>query len=54
VNSTAERDIALTTNFNSSLTKWENEKQLLFHIVEMHCKWLPKATKSAALETKTE
>jgi len=36
------------------LTKWENEKQLLFHIVEMHCKWLPKATKSAALETKTE
>jgi len=54
VNDAAERGIALATNFNSSLTKREDDKQLLFQMVEMHRKRLPDPTKSAALGKKTE
>lgn len=54
INDSAERGIALATNFNSSLTKREDEKQYLFQVVEMHRKRLPKPTKSAALGAKTD
>jgi hypothetical protein len=54
VNDAAERGIALATNFSTNLTKREDEKQLLFQMVEMHRKRLPKATKSAALGTESD
>lgn len=54
VNDAAERGIALATIFNSSLTRREDEKQLLFQMVEMHRKRLPDATKRAALGAKTD
>ena len=54
VNDAAERGIALATSFNSILTKRENEKQLLYQMVEIHRKRLPQATKSAALSTQID
>ncbi|KAK0041157.1 hypothetical protein Bpfe_029429 [Biomphalaria pfeifferi] len=38
VNDSAERGIALATNFNKSLTKKENEMQYLYQVVESHRK----------------
>jgi len=54
VNDAAERGIALATRFNSSLTKREDEKQLLYQMVEIHRQRLPQATKSAALSTQID
>ncbi|KAK0066876.1 DNA repair protein RAD51 3, partial [Biomphalaria pfeifferi] len=46
VNDSAERGIALATNFNKSLTKKEDEKQYLYQVVESHCKQYPDAKKA--------
>lgn len=46
VNDSAERAIALATDFNKSLTKREDEKQYLFQVVETHRKKFPDAKKS--------
>ncbi|KAK0053263.1 hypothetical protein Bpfe_017194 [Biomphalaria pfeifferi] len=46
VNDSAERSIALATNFNKSLTKKENEKQYLYQVVESHRKQYPDAKKA--------
>ena len=54
VNDAAERGIALATTFNASLSKREEEKQLVYQMVDMHRKLLPKPTKSAALGNKTD
>lgn len=46
VNDSAERGIALATNFNKSLTKKEDEKQYLYQVVESHRKQYPDAKKA--------
>ena len=46
VNDSAKHCIALATDFNSSLTKREEEKQYLFHIIEQHRKQFPDTKKS--------
>ncbi|KAK0061980.1 hypothetical protein Bpfe_008473 [Biomphalaria pfeifferi] len=46
VNDSAERGIALATNFNKSLTKKEEEKQYLYQVVESHRKQYPDAKKA--------
>ncbi|KAK0058201.1 hypothetical protein Bpfe_012202 [Biomphalaria pfeifferi] len=46
VNNSAERGIALATNFNQSLTKKEDEKQYLYQVVESHRKQYPDAKKA--------
>jgi hypothetical protein len=50
VSDSAERAIALATNFNLSLTKREDEKQYLYQVVEAHRKQFPNANKSTFLE----
>ena len=54
VNDAAEREVALATTFTSSLTRREDEKQLLFQMVETHRKRLPQSTKNAALSVYTD
>ncbi|KAK0061606.1 hypothetical protein Bpfe_008988 [Biomphalaria pfeifferi] len=46
VNDSADRGIALATNFNKSLTKKEDEKQHLYQVVESHRKQYPDAKKT--------
>jgi len=46
VNDSAKHCIALAADFNSSLTKREEEKQYLFHIIEQHRKQFPDTKKS--------
>lgn len=46
VNDCAERDIALITKFNSSITKNEKQKQYLIRIVDLHRKKYPVPSKS--------
>ena len=46
VNDTAERIIALATEFNSSLTKDESQKQYLLKVVAKHRKDMPSISKS--------
>ncbi|KAK0055523.1 hypothetical protein Bpfe_015034 [Biomphalaria pfeifferi] len=48
VNDSAERGIALASNFNKSLTKKEDEKQYFYQVVESHRKQYPDA-KNATL-----
>lgn len=50
VNDSAERAIALATNFNLSLTRREEEKQFLYQVIEAHRKRLPDVNKSTFLE----
>jgi len=54
VNNAAERGIALATRFNSSLTKREDEKQLLYQMVEIHRQRLTQTTKIAAFSTQID
>jgi len=49
VNDSAERAIALASDFNSSFTRREDEKQILYQVVEEHRKRYPKANKSTFL-----
>ena len=49
VNDSAEREIALATAFNTSITKQEEQKQFLFQVVESHRKRFPDANKSTLL-----
>jgi hypothetical protein len=46
VNDCAERGIALATQFNSTLTRQEEEKQFVLQMVEAHRKRFPNAKKS--------
>jgi hypothetical protein len=50
VSDSADRAIALATNFNLSLTKRDDEKQCLYQVVEAHRKQFPNANKSTFLE----
>ena len=50
VNDSAERAIALATNFNLSLTRREEEKQYLYQVLEGHRKQFPNANKSTFME----
>ncbi|KAE9528104.1 hypothetical protein AGLY_012526 [Aphis glycines] len=47
VNDFAERGVALIQNYNSILTKDENQKQFLLQVVESHRKRFPDARKTA-------
>jgi hypothetical protein len=49
VNDCAERAVKLATDFNLELTHNEEQRQLIFQIVEHHRKNLPNATKKAFL-----
>ena len=49
VNDSAERAIALATDFNTSATKQEEQKQFLFQTVESHRKQFPNCAKSTLL-----
>src|SRR6218665_249889 len=49
VDDCAERAIALTTTFNSSLTKHDEQKQSLFQTVESHRKRFPNPAKQTFL-----
>jgi len=51
VNDCDERGIALTSSFNSSLTKSEEAKQYLLQIVAQHRKEFPDAKKSTVLNS---
>jgi len=51
VNDSADRAIALMWQYNSSLAKNEEQKQLLLCIVERHRKQYPTCTKSALMNT---
>ena len=46
VNDTAERIIALATEFNSSITKDESQKQYLLKVVAKHRKDMPSVSKT--------
>ncbi|KAE9523786.1 hypothetical protein AGLY_015846 [Aphis glycines] len=49
VNDFAERGVALIQNYNSILTKDENQKQFLLQVVESHRKRFPDARKSTII-----
>jgi hypothetical protein len=49
VNDSAERAIAPATEFNSSATKQEEQKQFLFQTVESHRKQFPNCKKSTLI-----
>jgi len=51
VNDSPEKAIALMQQYNSSLTKNEEQKQLLLCLVEKHRKQYPTCTKSALMNT---
>jgi len=51
VNDSAERAIALMQQYNSSLTKNEEQKQYLLWLVERHRKQYPTCAKSTILNT---
>jgi len=51
VNDSAERAIALMQQYNSSLTKNEEQKLLLLCLVEKHRKQYPTCTKYALMNT---
>jgi len=50
VNDCAERGIALVEEYNSSLTKDEEQKQFLLRLVELHRKQFPVATKATMMK----
>ena len=50
VNDTAERGIALMQQYNSSLTKNEEQKQFLLRLVERHRKTFPSSAKSTLMK----
>lgn len=47
VNDSAERAVALVTKFNSCITKNEEQKQYLYHVVQNHRKMYPNTNKSS-------
>ena len=50
VNNCAERGIALVEEYNSSLTKEEEQKQFLLRLVDLHRKQFPVATKATMMK----
>ena len=50
VNDLAERGVALIQEFNSSITRNEEQKQFLLQIVEDHRKQFPAPTKATAVK----
>lgn len=54
VNDLAERGVALIQEFNSSLTRSEEQKQYLLHVVEDHRNKFSAPTKSSAIEAKLQ
>ena len=54
VNDLAERGVALIQEFNSSITRNEEQKQFLLQIVEDHRKQFSEPTKAAAVKRARE
>ena len=50
VNHLAERGVALIQAFNPVLTKQEDQRRYLLHVVEEHRKQFPPARKSAIIK----
>jgi len=53
VNDLAERGVALVQEFNSSLTRNEEQKQYLLQVVEQHRRQFAEPTKAAAIKQST-
>ena len=54
INDLAERGVALIQEFNSSLTRNEEQKQYLLQVVENHRKKFSAPTKSSAVDAKLQ
>ena len=50
INDLAERGVALIQDFNSSLTRNEEQKQYLLHVIEEHRKQFSVPTKASAIK----
>lgn len=50
-NNTAERELALATSFNSSITKQEEQKQFLLQVVENYRKRFPNCNRNTLAAT---